>query len=90
MAEPRVQRVTYEYGGPNREVRIVNIRRNRTEAETSAQFNRLYSQIATASVEERDRIFRRLSSAYQRVMGGLAATGRSPEWADAYRRIRNR
>lgn len=90
MAEPGrvVERVGYVVtppGSTNGELRAVNVRRNRTSGETDAQFARMYNQIARLPQQERARQFNRLSRAYTRVSGALAATGRDNEWADAYR-----
>lgn len=89
MSEPRrvVERIGYAVtppGSSNSEVRAVNVRRNRTSAQTDAQFARMYNQIASMPQKERARNFNRLSRAYTRVSGALAATGRDNEWAGAY------
>ena len=90
MAEPGrvVERIGYVVNQPNSkrngEVRAVNVRRNRTSAETDAQFGRMYNQIASLPQRERARQFNRLSRAYTIVSGALAATGRDDEWAGAY------
>lgn len=89
MAEPQTRRVnTVGYYSPYGVYRSVNIRANRTEAETSSQYNRIYNQLRYVPDDERGRQFARLQRAYTRVMGGLAATGRSAEWASELYRLR--
>ena len=80
MSEPGklVERIDYTTGINGREGSAV-VRRNRTEAETRAQFDRIYDNNIMSQAQ-----LDRLSSAYFRTMRALDASGRSIPGMDNY------
>jgi len=87
MSEPpRIQSKTESisfrsvYGNSDRRTAVV--RRNRTETETRAQFDRIYDMLMANPNMSR---FARFSDTYKRTMQALDATGRSIPGQDNHR-----
>ena len=74
MAEPRVQTVTYTNNVTGTVTRV-NIRRNRTESETTAQLGRIMAYDSWRGNPARQRT---IASAYARTETGMGVQGRIP------------
>lgn len=76
-------RITYRNIRGGAGANTVTVRRNRTEAETRAQFDRIYDQLERNPNEARTE---RFANTYVRTMRALDATGRSIRGMDNYGR----